>query len=523
MKKIILSVIAATTLLACSQDVDLTSYSDGVKYNVVSKQSVPVGDGSIVIGGSRSMARANSRSAAASQVDFTDVVLICNDFVNTGAIQHMEGSLAVKSSVNATTIYLGKNGEAGGIYTGDKFTGKYIQGGNFAGETRVGDKWFDDKFATIQNTIDAAMATTPQTGYYLNTDGTQNTNYPYTYYELNGVKYIIAEYNYIDGSVDVDGDGQISGYNSDAFNEWTLHAPWLKDVTGGWSEKDANNYVLIPTGDLHIQGRDIFAHIYAPGKKIYAKGGGAPTGLVVCDTFYTLEFNNTTTEIHKPVNYNPPYVEKTPSKPEEPVTPEQPEQPEKPTPEEPEKPTPEQPEQPEEPVTPEEPKDDCDITIHVDVNKDFIIQADDFAIHNGDILYERIKSAGDHKTMNDYVVVDPSGNINISLNDVDAMYNYYKNKPNYVSANGTLTVECWIWPSKLASGEIVPLTAEELGVVMKNGKVADGDANYVIGKYNNPALYETDKYNVYVSAFKSIQGNDNSSAIHVSFHIKPKK
>ena len=514
MKKIILSVIAATTLLACSQDVDLTSYSDGVKYNVVSKQSVPVGDGSIVIGGSRSMARANSRSAAASQVGFQDVVLICNDFVSTSGTQDAEGSFAVKSSVNANTIYLGKNGKAGGIYTGDNFTGNYIQGGNFAGEERVGDEWFKDKFETIQNTIDAAMATKPQTGYYLNDNGKPNTNYPYTYYELNGVKYIIAEYNYIDGSVDVDGDGKISDYNSDAFNEWTLHAPWQENVTGGWSENVANNYVLIPKGDLYIQGRNILAHIYAPGKKVHANGGGAPTGLVVCDTFIT---SGTTTEIHKPVNYNPPYVEKTPSKPEEPVTPEQPE---KPTPEEPEKPTPEE---PEEPVTPEEPKDDCDITIHVDVNKDYIIQADDFAIHNGDILYERIKSAGDHKTMNDYVVVDPSGNINISLNDVDAMYNYYKNKPNYVSANGTLTVECWIWPSKLASGEIVPLTAEELGVVMKNGKVADGDANYVIGKYNNPALYETDKYNVYVSAFKSIQGNDNSSAIHVSFHIKPKK
>ena len=514
MKKIILSVIAATTLLACSQDVDLTSYSDGVKYNVVSKQSVPVGDGSIVIGGSRSMARANSRSAAASQVGFQDVVLICNDFVSTSGTQDAEGSFAVKSSVNANTIYLGKNGKAGGIYTGDNFTGNYIQGGNFAGEERVGDEWFKDKFETIQNTIDAAMATKPQTGYYLNDNGKPNTNYPYTYYELNGVKYIIAEYNYINGSVDVDGDGQISPSNSDAFNEWTLHAPWQENVTGGWGANVANNYVLIPKGDLYIQGRNILAHIYAPGKKVHANGGGAPTGLVVCDTFIT---SGTTTEIHKPVNYNPPYVEKTPSKPEEPVTPEQPE---KPTPEEPEKPTPEE---PEEPVTPEEPKDDCDITIHVDVNKDYIIQADDFAIHNGDILYERIKSAGDHKTMNDYVVVDPSGNINISLNDVDAMYNYYKNKPNYVSANGTLTVECWIWPSKLASGEIVPLTAEELGVVMKNGKVADGDANYVIGKYNNPALYETDKYNVYVSAFKSIQGNDNSSAIHVSFHIKPKK
>ena len=516
MKKIVLSIIAATTLFSCSQDQDFTPSSEQDNYNAVAKQSVLVGDGSIVIGGSRSMARANSRSAAASQVDFKDVVLICNDFVNKDSDQDAEGSFAIKNSANANTVYLGKNGNAGRFYIGDNFTGNYTPGGNFGGETRVGDKWFDDKFATIQNTIDAAMATESKTGYYLNTNGTQNTNYPYTYYELNGVKYIIAEYNYIDGSVDVDGDGKISDYNSDAFNEWTLHAPWQENVTGGWSENVANNYVLIPKGDLYIQGRNILAHIYAPGKKVHASDGGAPTGLVVCDKFIT---SGTTTEIHKPVNYNPPYVEKTPSKPEEPVTPEQPE---KPTPEQPEKPTPEQPEQPEEPVTPEEPKDDCDITIHVDVNKDFIIQADDFAIHNGDILYERIKNAADHKSINDYVVVDPNGNINISLNNIDGIYNYYKGKPNYISANGTLTVECWIWPSKVAGGEIKPLTATELGVVMKDGETADCDENYAIGKRNAPALYGTDKYDVYVSAFKSIQGNDNSSAIHVSFHIKPK-
>ena len=510
MKKILLSIIAATTLFSCSQDQDFTPSSWQSKYNTVSKQSVSVGDGSIVIDGSSQMSRANSRkTSAASQVDFKNVVLICNNLDRTGRMQDMEGSIAVKNSLQANVVTLGKEGEKGTIYTGNNFTGNYIQGGNVTGEKRVGDQWFADKFEAIQNTIDAAMATTPQTGYYLKGDGTPNTAYPYTYYELDDVTYIIAKYSgYINGCVDVDGDGIIA--NTDAHKEQDVRVPWMRQVKGGWGETDddgrdaANKYVLIPTGNIYLAGSETYAHIYAPGKEVHVAGGGAPTGLVVCDTF--LHTGAANTEIHRPNDYDPPIVEKTPEKP---VTPGQPE---KPTPEEPEK-----------PVTPEEPKNDCDITIHVDVNKDFIIQADDFAIHNGDILYERIKSAGDHKTMNDYVVVDPSGNINISLNDVDAMYNYYKNKPNYVSANGTLTVECWIWPSKLASGEIVPLTAEELGVVMKNGKVADGDANYVIGKYNNPALYETDKYNVYVSAFKSIQGNDNSSAIHVSFHIKPKK
>jgi len=198
-------------------------------------------------------------------------------------------------------------------------------------------------------------------------------------------------------------------------------------------------------------------------------------------------------------------------------------------------PTPEPTPDPDEPDP--TPVDGCDLTVDVpdDIYGAWIIQADDFAIHNGDVLYESI-AKGNHNAGSDnneeYVVVSATDKVVVSLTDICAMYEEYKGAVNgdgkpYVSEDGVLTVETYLWPAKRHYDEekgrdvIEPIPAEEFGIG------DDGvEGKYLVGDEKSPAVYTVNgKYKVLVSAYQSYNGGGNDAAmtsyVKVSFHISP--
>lgn len=192
-------------------------------------------------------------------------------------------------------------------------------------------------------------------------------------------------------------------------------------------------------------------------------------------------------------------------------------------------------EDPDDPTPPTPPTPTtCDLAVDVpiDIDGSWIIQADDFAIHNGDKLYESFAKT-DHtagsELNSEYVVVTPGDNVVVTLTDICDMYEEYKNATNaqgvpYVSEDGILTVETYLWPAKKHFDEekgvdvIEPIDPEEFGCYP--------DGKYLIGTAEQPAFYvANEKYNVYVSAFAGYNGGGNDAAmttyVKVSFHISP--
>lgn len=183
------------------------------------------------------------------------------------------------------------------------------------------------------------------------------------------------------------------------------------------------------------------------------------------------------------------------------------------------------------------PIEGCDVPVEVELGIDgeWIIQADDFAIHNGDILYENVAvtdHTGTGTELEQYVKVNAGENVVVSITDVCALYEYYKalgtnsEGKAYLSAEGILTVEVYLWPAKYntkadGSVEIVPIPASEFGIT------ADGvEGKYLVGTEEYPETYIMDgKYKVQVSAYQSYNGGgegaDMTSYVKVSFHITP--
>ncbi len=271
-----------------------------------------------------------------------------------------------------------------------------------------------------------------------------------------------------------------------------------------------NLVTYIVTKDIFIEGSFVSGNVYAPGHTITMRNGGTITGQVICDRFVV--DCSWACEIHDPTAG----MIKTPDP--RPAT--------EPAPEPAPGPEP-KPEQPTEPSL----GDLVVVNIPLDIKHEYIVQPDDFAIHNGDLLYENIAN-GDldpsyqTATSNRWVVVTAGEIPMITIDNVDEMYKEYLAKPEpYVSEDGIFTLEVYIWPGKKvvdAEGNevVAPLDYSELGFASLEQAV---EGRYLKGDALHPAVISepNDAYEVSVSEFMAIQGHADTPYVHVTIHIRP--
>lgn len=166
------------------------------------------------------------------------------------------------------------------------------------------------------------------------------------------------------------------------------------------------------------------------------------------------------------------------------------------------------------------------------IQDDWYVQADDFAIHNGDKLYLPIvdRTSDGHQSVGaPYIKVNWGNKVTIDLKSFSTMYTKYKKatteKTPYIDESGILTTEVYLWPSKLVAygdadlnhaglPKIEPLAREDGFIVPEDG--------YLIGKEKEPAVYTTDKFRILVSAYAGYNNGDNkTSYVKVSIHMVP--
>lgn len=179
---------------------------------------------------------------------------------------------------------------------------------------------------------------------------------------------------------------------------------------------------------------------------------------------------------------------------------------------------------------------ECDgsVNIELEIPGEYIIIADDFAIHNGDLVYENV-AIDDHKAVSGgnggtkaYLTVTPSQKVKVSVEDLCELYESYIGKKNeegnyYINQEThVLTLEVYLWPgTKDAEGNFTTY----LGL----------NEGYLIGSEENPVdmLLGNENYSVKVSAYKGYQGrgakddgtvdNEGWSYVKVSIHIQPRE
>ncbi len=275
-----------------------------------------------------------------------------------------------------------------------------------------------------------------------------------------------------------------------------------------------NKVTYIVTHDIVIEGSFVSGNVYAPNATITMRTGGTIVGQVICKKFVV--DCDWTCEIHNPC------------KDVSGITPD---------------PNPgDKPDKPEPKPEPEEP---FEIKIPIDLKSEYVVQPDDFAIHNGDMLYVDIANgdidpAYQTATPDKYLVVTLGENPVISIANVAAMYKEYSNKVEkckdpkspyygqevpYISADGIFTLEVYLWPGKKVNDKdgnvrIEALTYDEFGFTSLEQAV---EGCYLMGTAQNGEVISKpgDEYNVTVSAFKAIQGAGQTPYVHVSIHIKP--
>lgn len=395
----------------------------------------------------------------------------------------------------------------------------------------VGDAWFTSSFNHAQNFINAAKATEAKTGYYQLQNGGDNLKAPYTYYEYQGYTVVMLDYDMQNGSCVVTEkkytwwdnvsnpywpheesvtESQLTDEQREqivalgdavtveevSYMNENMKAPWAEGhgesswPTDGLTNTIDHKVVLVPTkASTTLSSRNINANIFAPGKELTIDGGGAPCGLVICDKIHI----GAGTEIHglesDDFGYSP---------------------------------------------IPTDEECEASVKIDIDIPGEYVVQADDFAIHNGDLLYERA-AITDHEGvangkdgLKTYVKVnaDAGDKVEVAVEDLCELYPSYVGKLNsegqpYISEDGVLTLEVYIWPGTIN---------EENQFVSWQGL----EEGYLIGEENAPVEYAaTNKfYSVKVSAYKGYQGrgekddaetdNNGWSYIKVSVHIQPK-
>lgn len=183
------------------------------------------------------------------------------------------------------------------------------------------------------------------------------------------------------------------------------------------------------------------------------------------------------------------------------------------------------------------------LKLDLGINARYLVIADDFAIQNGDKLYENAAIYGEkhygvtdsrgygkyfYVGAGDYSGKGGYGSVKLAVHDIPYLYHSYVGKRDsegfpYISESGVLTLVVYIWPGTLNNGkfESINLTS-----------------GYIYGNSDQPAELssESDDYSIKVSAFKGTQGSHYSynphkgyfavregySYVKVSVHISPK-
>lgn len=295
-----------------------------------------------------------------------------------------------------------------------------------------------------------------------------------------------------------------------------------------------NRMTYIVTEDIYISGSFVSGNLYAPNATITLRNGGTVTGQVICDRFvvdcdWACEIHNPNEDVRGITPDPNPAVDPEP----EPT----------PDPEPVPDPTPDP-----EPVPDPEPQPDSDsaiVSIPLDIKREYLVQPDDFAIHNGDMLYIDIANGDTDPTMQTalakpYFIISANENPTITIDNVGEMYRefvgktelcndpksaYYGQQVPYISEDGIFTLEAYIWPGQKsvdAEGKevIIPLSYTELGFESLDEAFA---GSYLLGTATHGAIISKpeDDYEITVSAFKAIQGAGNTPYVHVSIHIRP--
>lgn len=421
--------------------------------------------------------------------------LITND-IQIGGQEHMECAAAVRNSLkvlgqwgsftNSPANYIAMKESTVLEGIGESF--------NWGGAT-IDRNWtdddFDPAFAYAEKIVDYALANMDENGVYT--------------CEINGETYT---YKLLDTDLQwcCPVGTQLGEYGREFADE---------------KRDNGNKVTYIVTRDIFVEGSFVSGNVYAPNATITMRTGGTITGQVICNKFvvdcdWACEIHNPNSDVKGTTpDPNPGEGGKDP----EPG----------PTPDDPE-PTPDQP---------------YEVKIPIDLKSEYVVQPDDFAIHNGDMLYIDIANGDTDPsfqtaTSKPYLLVTLGENPVINIDNVAEMYKEYANKTTlcndpkspyygqqvpYVSTDGIFTLEVYLWPGKKVNDEdgnvkIEPLTYTEFGFSSLAQAI---DGCYLMGTAQNGEVISKpgDDYKITVSAFKAIQGAGNTPYVHVSIHIKP--
>lgn len=340
----------------------------------------------------------------------------------------------------------------------------------------VGDEWFDKNFAMAENFIAKAFETEGVVRNYGGQNAGEVDDLTYTEYTYQGYTVIKVEQSAF-------ANGGVAGYNGNK-------APWCVGnqnsfPTDGDQTTVDHKVIIVPTGDITFDGRNMDCHIFAPGKKVTLLNGACPSGLVICDEL------KTSSEIHG--NWSPVFEDEKPGD------------------------------------KPEPGPCETDFLIDLDFDSDLIVIADDFAIQNGDKLYMNAAIPGEeHVGVTNgngegaYVFVQKDNKVQVSVKKICELYDSYigkydENQVPFINASGELTLVVYLWPGELNGDQFKSVNI--------------GEQSYIIGEENEPEQHavNNEEFRILVSAYKGFQGRGEKldgtedregwSYVKVSIHI----
>jgi len=457
--------------------------------------------------GSRGSAKFSAGRKAETSTKWHTFGFITND-IKTAGSEHMECAIAIRNSLTTGSAWdQFSNSPAdliamkeATVISGISEDAPEWQWGGAKIDRSWTDADFDNAFDHAQSVVDYALANMDENGICtVDVDGVTYT-------------YKLLDKNIINGCP-----------------EGTQLGEYGREFSGE-NRSIGNRMTYIVTEDVYITGSQVSGNVYAPNATITLDGGASIAGQVICDKFYVNA--NYACEIHNPnqdvsgITPDPtPAVDPEPTPDPEPVP----------------DPTPDPEPQPD----PEPDADPAIVTIPLDIEREYLVQPDDFAIHNGDKLYVNIANGDTDPTLQTalskpYFIISAQENPTITLDNVDEMYRefvgktelcndpkspYFGQQVPYISEDGIFTLEAYIWPGQKAVNAegkevIIPLSYTELGFESLQQAF---DGSYILGTATRGALISKadDDYEITVSAYKAIQGADNVPYVHVSIHIRP--
>lgn len=487
-------------LAGCSTDMEpvapgeSTDAADGIEAVQTSKVTYRVGSR-----GSVNFSAGASNDASAKWRTFG---LITND-IKVGGQEHMECAAAVRDGLTVVGQWGSFTNSPANLVAMKESTvvsglsENYDWGGAKIDRTWV-DADFDAAFDYAQDIIDYALANMDENGVYTT--------------EINGETYT---YKLLDTDLQwgCPVGTQLGEYGREFADE---------------NRSKGNRVTYIVTKDIFIEGSQVSGNVYAPNAVITLRTGASIAGQVICDRFvvdcgYACEIHNPNDDVRDMTPDPNPAVDPEPTPDPEPVP---------------------------DPVPDPQPQPDPDsaiVSIPLDIEREYLVQPDDFAIHNGDKLYVDIANGDTDPALQTalakpYFIISANENPTITLDNVDEMYRefigktelcndpkspYFGQQVPYIAEDGTFTLEAFLWPgvkSTDAEGKVTirPIDYTELGFESLQQAI---DGCYIIGTATHGALISKpdDAYTITVSAFKAIQGADNTPYVHVSIHICPNK